>query len=373
MTVPFNASAMFGFRTIFPVSAHAASIWDCVGGWPRARKRDSRFVGMGARVEKVAEKPGRREVGRMGRGDGAIGSGVCEELESTARRMETTGSSADDAGAGAGAEAGGRMTASDGVGAVTVWIWTSVWIWIKVVVASSVVVAKIVNTETCVTVNSPVAHVLAAELFRERVGVNKGTIDELPVGNGGVTVIFSGTLGVTGGTLVILAGDGGVGTVKLRDTLAVVIDTTVIPLESAVVLLKGGMMIGSVAGVLDVALKLGIGTPDDGAGAVVRTGIDAFAGTDGKTTVGVAMVRLPVLSRRPDDGTYMLDSGVVAFARGTLTKESVGTDEFSGGEDTPRVENAGWTNTAVPGKGAGGTKCAELVALAEEGGMMLET
>jgi len=166
-------------------------------------------------------------------------------------------------------------------------------------------------------------------LFRENGGVADGMDDEFPNGTGGVLVILREALGVADGTLVMFADDC-VGTVELRETLAVLIDAIVMPLESAVVLMSGGTMVDSGTGALEVALNVGPGTLDE--------------------------------------GTSELETGTVAFAEDVTTEEGVKV-ELSEAEDTPRVEIAGGRDAVMLPSGGGTIREAELVASMEDEGI----
>jgi hypothetical protein len=218
----------------------------------------------------------------------------------------------------------------------------TVWIWIEVctIVTTSVVVAT--ETLTWVTVIAAVGHVSDVLLLSEMVGVEEGTV-ELPVGYGGVLVMFRELLGVTDGTLVILrdalgvlegtlvklkemlgvadgtlvmfVNGGGVGIVELSDTLMLPTEATV--MGGAVVLPpKGGMIGVSPAGGLDVMLTEGPGILEKGPGVLVVAGPVELAEAEGINDEAPDEVRL----------VELLDTG------GMLDET---TDEFSDVETIP--------------------------------------
>ena len=293
-TWPSERCAKSGFSTMLPVSAHAAAIWSWVAGVPRVRKRESKSLGM--------------------KGVGVADGGETVDEDSADAEVEAKSNA----------------------------IARTVWIWIEVctIVTTSVVVAT--ETLSWVTVIAAVGHVSDVLLLSEMVGVEEGTV-ELPVGYGGVLVMFRELLGVTDGTLVILrdalgvlegtlvklkemlgvadgtlvmfVNGGGVGIVELSDTLMLPTEATV--MGGAVVLPpKGGMIGVSPAGGLDVMLTEGPGILEKGPGVLVVAGPVELAETEGINDEAPDEVRL----------VELLDTG------GMLDET---TDEFSEVETIP--------------------------------------
>jgi hypothetical protein len=142
----------------------------------------------------------------------------------------------------------------------------------------------LICTEVTVRTTGAVGQMSAVVVFEKPVGVGKG-MEELPVGNGGVTVVLKGTLGVADGTVVFK---------DAVEVVPTVLTVTLLPKDADKLPKKGGRIGVAVGEELVMALLEGIGRPEDDIRELVN---------DGKVVLaeGVMCVKMPELGEGPGE------------------------------------------------------------------------